>query len=109
VRVAGIKTKSFERGEKINKLFTGLGSSIGKNCDLGLENAALGLRPRAAFSRPRSQFFTIRTFQPATNTYIYLQAKQRTCREYKDNVIGREITTAGLPTPITCKSGKRRF
>ena len=29
-----------------------------KNCDLGLENAALGLRPWAAFSRPRSQFFT---------------------------------------------------
>ena len=24
-----------------------------KNCDLSLENAALGLRPRAAFSRPR--------------------------------------------------------
>jgi len=39
----------------------------------------------------------------------YLQAKQRTCREYKDNVIGREITTAGLPTPITCRSGIRRF
>ena len=33
---------------------------MGKNCDLGLENAALGLRPRAAFSRPRSQFFSIR-------------------------------------------------
>ena len=35
-----------------------------KNCDLGLENAALGL------SRPRSQFFTIRTSQPANNIYI---------------------------------------
>ena len=41
-----------------------------KNCDLGLENAALGLRPWAAFSRPRSQFFTIRTSQPANNIYI---------------------------------------
>ena len=43
------------------KLFTGLGSvRIVKNCDLGLENAALG---------PRSQFFTIRTSQPANNIY----------------------------------------
>ena len=40
-----------------------------KNCDLGLENAARGLRPRAAFSRPLSQFFTIRTSQPANNIY----------------------------------------
>ena len=36
-----------------------------KNCDLSLENAAV-------FSRPRSQFFTIRTFQPANNIYIYI-------------------------------------
>ena len=43
---------------------------IGKNCDLGLENAALGLRPRAAFSRPRSQFFPVRTSQPANNIYV---------------------------------------
>ena len=43
-----------------------------KNCDLGLENAALGLRSRAAFSRPRSQFFTIRTSQPANNIYLSL-------------------------------------
>ena len=42
-----------------------------KNCDLGLENAALGLRPWAAFSRPRSQFFTRRTSQPA-NKNIFL-------------------------------------
>ena len=42
-------------------LLSGLGSvRIVKNCDLGLENAALGLRPRAAFSRP----------QPANNIYI---------------------------------------
>ena len=41
-----------------------------KNCDLGLENAALGLRPRAVFSRPQSQFFTIRTSQPANNIYL---------------------------------------
>ena len=42
-----------------------------KNCDLGLENAALGLRPRAVFSRPQSQFFTIWTSQPANNIYIF--------------------------------------
>ena len=42
-----------------------------KNCDRGLENAALGLRPRAVFSRPRSQFFTIRTSQPANNIYFF--------------------------------------
>ena len=41
-----------------------------KNCDRGLENTARGRRPRAAFSRPRSQFFTIRTSQPANNIYI---------------------------------------
>ena len=41
-----------------------------KNCDFGLENAALALQPRAAFSRPRSQFFTIRTSQPANNIYL---------------------------------------
>ena len=51
-------------------LLSGLGSvRIGKNCNLGLENAALGLRPRAAFSRPRSQFFPIRTSQSANNVY----------------------------------------
>ena len=52
-------------------LLAALGSvRIGKNCDLGLENAALGLQPRAAFSRPRSQFFPIRTSQPANNIYL---------------------------------------
>ena len=51
-------------------LFAGLGSvRMVKNCDLELENAALGLRPRAAFSSPRTQFFTIRTSQPANNIY----------------------------------------
>ena len=45
-----------------------------KNCDLGLENAALSLRPRAAFSRPRSQFFTIRTSQPVNNIYIIIKS-----------------------------------
>jgi len=60
--------KPVYRRKKISKLFAGLGSvRIVKNCDLGLENAALGLRPRAAFSRPWSQFFTIRTSQPANN------------------------------------------
>ena len=58
------------------KLFVGLGSvRIAKNCDFGLENAALGLRPRAAFSRLRSQFFPTRSSQPAHNIYkcIYIQ------------------------------------
>ena len=42
-----------------------------KNCDRGLENAALGLRPRAAFSNPRSQFLTIRTDpKPANNLFF---------------------------------------
>ena len=35
-----------------------------KNCDLGLEKV---------FSRPRSQFFTIRTSQPANNIYVLFQ------------------------------------
>jgi len=41
-----------------------------KNCDRGLENAARERRPRTAFSSPRSQFFTIRTSQPANNIYL---------------------------------------
>ena len=62
---------SLPQEKKINMLLSGLGSvRIGKNCDLRLENAALGLRPRAAFSRPRSQFYPIRTSQPANNIYI---------------------------------------
>ena len=48
------------------------GRSVGKNCDRGLQNAALGLRPRAAFSSPRSQFFTIRTDpKPDNNMFIF--------------------------------------
>jgi len=63
---------SLQQEKKINMLLSGLGSvRIGKSCDLGLENAALGLRPRAAFSRPLSQFFPIRTFQPANNIYLF--------------------------------------
>ena len=55
-------------------LLAALGSvRIGKNCDLGLENVALGLRPRAAFSRPRSQFFPIRTSQPVNNIYVRIE------------------------------------
>ena len=47
--------------KKINKLFTGLVSvRIVKNCHLDLKT----------FSRPRSQFFTIRTSQPANNIHI---------------------------------------
>ena len=58
-------------------VFTALNhsGSFGKNFvkfkKLGLENAALGLRPRAVFSRPQSQFFTIRTSQPANNIYCF--------------------------------------
>ena len=52
-------------------LFTSKGSvRMIKNCDLGLENAALSLRPRVVFLRPRSQFFTIWTSQPANNIYV---------------------------------------
>ena len=48
--------KNFVKFKKINMLFTGLGSvRMVKNCDLGLE-----------------MFFTIRTSQPANNTYIYI-------------------------------------
>ena len=55
-----------------------------KNCDLGRENAALGLQPRSAFSSPRSQFFTIRTSQPANNIYLlYIRLTMK-------NLIGRE-------------------
>ena len=56
-----------------NMLFAGLGSvRMVKNCDLGRENAALRLLPLAAFSSPRSQFFTIRTSQPANNRCVAL-------------------------------------
>ena len=52
-------------------LFAGWEVRIVKNCDRGLENAALGLRPRGAFSSPRPQFFTIRTDpKPANNLFI---------------------------------------
>jgi len=37
-------------------LFAGWEVRIVKNCDRGLENAALGLRPRAAFSRSPCHF-----------------------------------------------------
>ena len=59
-----------------------------KNCDRGLENAALGLRPRAAFSRPRSQFFTIRTDpKPVNNLFIFfLLGKKRTKKFILQNV-----------------------
>ena len=47
---------------------------IGKNCDLGLENAARGRRPRAAFSSPRPQFFPIRAETKTANNIFYLFA-----------------------------------
>jgi len=65
------------QGKKIHMLLAGLGSvRIVRNCDLGLENAALGLQLRAAFSRLQSQFFTIRTSQPADNIYIFYLLSQ---------------------------------
>ena len=52
-------------------LFAGWEVRMVKNCDRGLENAALSLQPRAAFSNPRSQFFTIRTDpKPDNNMFI---------------------------------------
>ena len=76
-------------------LFAGLGSvRMVKNCDLGPENAALGLRPRAAFSSPRSQFFTIRTSQPANN--IYISSDTKTSRDHGE-------------MPITTKSQSKYF
>ena len=43
-----------------------------KDCDLGPENAALGLRP--VF-----KFFTMRTFQPANNIYLFHQLSSPNC------------------------------
>ena len=46
-------------------LLAGLGSvRIGKNCDLGLDNAAKG-------HRPRSYLFPIGTSQPANNIHVF--------------------------------------
>ena len=57
-------------------LFAGCEVREVKNCDLGLENAALGLRPQVAFSRPRSQFFTIQTDpKPVNNLFIFCYFK----------------------------------
>ena len=53
------------RGEYI--LLTKHEGRTGRISARGLENAARDRRPRAAFSSPRSQFFTIRTSQPANN------------------------------------------
>ena len=50
----------------INILFAGWEVRLVKNCDRGLENAAFS----SPFLRPRSQFFTIRTSQPAINMYF---------------------------------------
>ena len=46
---------------KLYLLLAGWSVRLVKNCDRGLENAALVLRPRAAFSSLRSWFFTLRT------------------------------------------------
>ena len=60
-------------------LFASWEVRIVKNCDLGLENAALGC--------PRSQFFTIRTEpRPLNNLFIFFQTlkqkKQKNSRKF---------------------------
>ena len=48
--------KNIVKLKKKNMLFTGYGSvRMVKNCDLVLENAALGLRPRVVISRPAGE------------------------------------------------------
>ena len=51
-------------------LFTGWEVRVVKNCDRGLEYAALDLRPRTAFSSPRSQFLPIRTDSRPANIFF---------------------------------------
>ena len=52
-------------------LLAGLGLvCIEKNCDQGIENAALSLWPQAAFSRPWSQLFLLQTSQLANKIII---------------------------------------
>ena len=58
--------------EKVNyvELFTSLRSvHMVKNCDQGLENAALSLQPWAAFSRPWLLFFLL--YQPPKYQVAY--------------------------------------
>ena len=57
-----------------------------KNCDRGLENAALGLRPRAAFSSPRSQFFTLRT-DPKTATNFFFSCDKLGLRNFVTELV----------------------
>ena len=53
-------------------LFAGWEVRIMKNCDQGLENAALGLQPLAVFSNTRSQFLIIWTKpKPANKMFIF--------------------------------------
>ena len=67
-----------------------------KNCDLGLENAPLGLRPRTVFSRPRSQFFTVRTSQPANNIYLFSRVIQAFQKSFGNGLFFTEISKVGL-------------
>ena len=62
-------------------LFVGWEVRIVKNCDLGLETAALSLRPWAVFSRPLSQFFTTRTSQPALGNWGRVDKERGRARE----------------------------
>ena len=76
VRILTIKINQWARvnfcSYRKYMLLAGWEVRIGKNCNLGLENAALGLRPRAAFSKPWSQFFPIPTDpKPDNNMFTF--------------------------------------
>ena len=58
-----------------------------KNCDLGLENT------------PRSQFFTIRTSQPANNIYLfrmYCVVTRSSLRPFCDQNFGKYVYMANF-------------
>ena len=80
-------------------LFAGWEVHMVKNCDRGLENAALGLRPRAAFSQPQSQFFTIRTDLSWQITCLFFRAVNWFCSRYKWVCLRNfVIESAGAPS-----------
>ena len=72
-----------------------------KNCDLGLENAIL----LKVFSRPRSQFFTIRTSQPANNIYLSYHTFDisLTLVTFVNFYLGR-VNNVGVNRYILCKT-----
>ena len=101
-------------------LFAGWEVCIVKNCDLGLENAALGLRPRAAFSIPRSLFFTIRTdlsrkiiylfFSSLSNDFVYSREKTHasvTVTVVRDRKIRTALRTNQIAEFVTVTAWKK--